>query len=114
MRHKRVPVSRVHHECAEGDDEHDHGDFDNDYRRVRLCAFSNPVNQNDSHRRNDEQGRQVECDGVAGNHRQTCRRIWFQRRASLGEQICGGLMIVHQPERKLQVKQAVAELDEIT
>jgi hypothetical protein len=114
MRHKRVPMGRVHHECAEGNDEHNHGDLDDDYCCVRVRAFSNPVDQNDSNGRNDEHGRQIDCDGVTGNHRQTSRRISFQRRASLGEQIRSSLMIVHQPQRKLQVEQAIAELDKIT
>ena len=59
--------------------------------------------------------RQIKRDRVTGNHRQD----WSTNNASnaappLASKSGGRLMIVHQPERKLQMKKAVAQLDEIT
>ena len=65
-----MPVARVHHKCAEGDDEHDDRSLDNHDRRVRVRALSNPVNKKNGNGCNDEQSWQIEGDGVSSDDRQ--------------------------------------------
>ena len=70
MGQKRMPVTRVDHERAESDDEHDDRSLDNHNGRVRVRALSNPVNQDGGDSCDNEQGRQIESDGVSSNDRQ--------------------------------------------
>ena len=114
-RRERLPVSRVNHERAKGDDENHHRDLDQNDRRVGCRAFANSVNEDDGYRCHDQHRWKIERDGVAKKVWQNEWRIILRSFATLGELGCCGRWIRHQPKRKFYcaVTQAVEQLDEI-
>ena len=103
-RHKRVPVCRIDHEGAKGDNENHDRELDDDDGRVGGRALANAVNQEHRDRHDDEKRGQVKGDRMAHDDGQRGGRIIAQRRPALGDDGAGGGVIAHQPKRKLEVQ----------
>ena len=103
-----MPIGRVDHEGAVSDDENDYCHFDDDNPSVGARALTNSVNQKRRYGSDDEERRKIKGNRVTCDDWQGGGRITFQSRAALSEQKGGCLVIVDQPERKLQMKKAIA------
>ena len=115
-RHERVPVGRVDHKRAKGNDENNDCELDDDDGCVRRRALANAVDQEHSDRHDDEKCGQIEGDRMSHDDGQRGGRIIAQRRSAFGDDGAGGGVITHQPKRKLQVqaeRQIAEQLDKI-
>ena len=99
-RNERVPIGRMNHERAEGNDERDYRQFNDDDRVVRARALANSVNQKRGHGCDDQERRKIERDRIAGDGRNCRRGKIRQRFTALSHNRLGGPIIVHCPNWK--------------
>ena len=112
-RQKRMPIVWLNHEGAECNHENDDCDLDDDDGRIGPRALTNSVNQERGHRCDDEKRREIHGNRLPGNDWQRRRRIICECVAPGRDYTARSPVIIYQPERKFQAKEAAAQSYEI-